>query len=348
MAYKKDIMKEIIMKCLEIDVMAVKVYEKFSGLALSAPLKKFFTTLQQDETQHVAYWKELLKLAQAGVILEVFEDSEKLLYDLTEVANTVNLVQKDSLESAVSDINDLLLRVIRMEYVLLHPSFVILFQFANVLPDQRTMEEEYTEHIDHICGALNTHSSENALFSLFSELLRRVWQETKRLVNLNQSDVLSGVLNRRGFFDHIRPLTFLAHRKGYVVAIMLLDIDNFKQVNDHYGHQAGDKVVQLVAQFIKKSVRNSDIVARYGGDEFIAFFIDVQKESLVGMAEKIRAGIEKQSKTLVPTTVSMGIAYEKVQDEPNLAIEQLTKEADAALYKAKQGGRNAFHIQALG
>lgn len=339
--------KAIIRKCLEIDVMAVKVYQRFADLPTSRPARMLFQTLHDDETRHVAYWSGLLNLADEGGIGEIFEDSEKLLYELTAVADQALAVEKEALAGSPDDVNGLLLRVIKMEYVLLHPSFLALFNVAKILPGHRTMEDEYVDHIEHLCTALNTHSAENPMFSLFSELLRRIWEETRRLVSQNQSDGLSGVLNRRGFHAQIRPLLHLARRKQYTVALMFVDIDYFKRINDDFGHQAGDRIIRLVADAIRNSVRQSDVVARYGGDEFVAFLPDVETGALEAMARKIKAGIEAQSTSVAPATVSIGIAAWNLRAESEQVLERLLKEADAALYEVKQAGRNSFRLRLL-
>lgn len=335
------------MKCLEIDIMAVKVYQKLADLPVPDPVKTLFRTLHDDETRHVAYWNGLLKVAKAGGIGEIFENSEQMLFELTNIAKRAHAIEHDLLKNLPTDINGLFLNVIKLEYVMLHPSFLALFHFADILPGHRTMEDEYLDHFDHISGALNTQSAENPMYSLFSELLRRVWDETKRQLTLSQSDALSGVLNRRGFHAQIQPLLHLARRKHYVVAFMVVDVDRFKDINDRFGHQAGDKVLKLVAESILKSVRQSDVVARFGGDEFVALMLDVNTDALERMAQKIKAKIEKESALIAPTSVSIGIASLRLKAEADQALELLIKEADAALYQVKESGRNSFQLRSL-
>jgi diguanylate cyclase (GGDEF)-like protein len=343
----KDNIKEIIRICLELDIAARDVYQNFSSLPLSSELKNSIKILFDDENRHIAYWEGLLKLFQEGTMLDLLEDSEKLLQELTIMAKTAHKIFKNSLHLAVADTSNLLLQIIKMEFVFLHPSFIVLFKFAGLLPQHLSMEDEYEEHINHICSTLKADSTGNPVFSMFSDLFYRTWRDTKRLLYLNQYDELSGVLNRRGFYEQIRPLSYLALRKNYYVAIMMIDIDHFKQINDKYGHKAGDRALCLVAEFVIANVRKSDIVARYGGDEFIIFFNDVDKESLIGMVEKIKAGIEARSKGSLPLTISIGISLKVMGGEPTITIENLIKSADAALYEVKQAGRNSFCIRML-
>jgi diguanylate cyclase (GGDEF)-like protein len=327
--------------------MAVKVYHRFLERTDEEPIRSLFGHLHADETRHVAYWSGLLERVRRNEIGELFEAPEKILFELGSVAEHALSLQRNTIRRTPRDTNSLLLSAVNMEYVLLHPSFLVLFDFADILPNHRTMEDEYMIHMDHLCSALNTQEGANPMFPLFGKLLRRVWRETKRLVTLNQSDMLSGVLNRRGFHMQIRPLFFLAERKGYPVAVMIVDVDKFKLVNDRYGHQAGDRVIKLVAEAVRINMRQSDIVARYGGDEFIVFLLDTRPEALEETAKKIKECAEKSSKAVAPVTVSIGIASLTPRGDIDRTIEHMIGEADQALYEVKEAGRDGYRLRVL-
>jgi diguanylate cyclase (GGDEF)-like protein len=347
MAASKKTMTEIVRMCLKIDMMAVKVYLKFLEAPLPAPVRKLFRTLHEDETRHVAYWSGLLERARRGEVLELFEDPDQVYHELVTVAETALAFQKGIVRHPPRDATALILAAIRMEYVLLHPSFLVLFDFADILPGRRTMEDEYAMHMDHLCGALNTQGAENPMFPLFGELLRRVWAETKRLVRLNQSDPLSGALNRRGFWTQLQPLLSLALRKHFPVAVMVIDVDRFKRINDEYGHQAGDKVIRLVSEAVTREVRQSDLVARYGGDEFTVFFMDTRPEAIAATAKKIRERVREKTARIEAVTVSIGAACLMLKGSTDRALERLIREADEALYEVKRAGRDNFRLREL-
>ncbi|HEQ71334.1 MAG TPA: hypothetical protein ENN69_02500, partial [Spirochaetia bacterium] len=210
----------IIRRCLEIDIGAARVYQNFMRLVLPDPLATLCRTLYADELEHIRYWRELVVLAEEGEMREVFEDAETILYEVEVIAAKVGAMRRESTARTDIDTETLLLKVIELEYVLLHPSFIVLFSFTTARAGTKTMEGEYNEHIEHIASALNTAAAANPLFPVIGDMLRRVWRETRRLVNLNQIDALSGILNRRGFHEQVRPLVFLALRKRYTVAVM--------------------------------------------------------------------------------------------------------------------------------
>ena len=126
---------------------------------------------------------------------------------------------------------------------------------------------------------------------------------------------------------------------------MMLDIDHFKRVNDTYGHQAGDKVIKMLAALIKRCVRETDLAGRYGGEEFAIILTDSTLENATRVAERIRGlaellEVEHDGQTIT-FTVSLGLAqFEQSLDSPMVWLEQ----ADQALYRAKESGRNQYCV----
>ncbi|WP_293443971.1 diguanylate cyclase [Persephonella sp.] len=154
-------------------------------------------------------------------------------------------------------------------------------------------------------------------------------------------DQLTGVYNRR-FLEELAPkIMAYVSRKNIIVGVLMIDIDFFKQVNDQYGHSVGDAVLKKVASVIKNSVRQSDIVVRYGGEEFLVILIDVAQDESVKVAEKIRERVEKTTiateGVTLKKTVSIGVSEFPIDGEK---FWQCIKYADIALYKAKEAGRN--------
>ncbi len=167
----------------------------------------------------------------------------------------------------------------------------------------------------------------------------------ERLSYLAYYDTLTGLANRRSLTDNLRLAMAEADRIGRLVAVALLDLDRFKIINDTLGHNVGDQLLQEVAERLKTSVRAGDTVARLGGDEFAVVLGSVaQADDIAGVAQKI---IEQFAPPFHPAgrelfvTPSIGIAlYPSDADTP----ETLLKNADAAMYHAKESGRNAFRF----
>ncbi len=167
--------------------------------------------------------------------------------------------------------------------------------------------------------------------------------------NLSIRDPLTDLFNRRYMEEALAQELHRTRRNGAQLAVIMIDIDHFKQFNDNFGHDAGDAVLRILGEFLKKHVRGSDIACRYGGEEFILILSPTTAEGARQRAEKIRAGasglsVQHANRDLGAITLSLGVAI-----YPDHAAESpaLIKAADVALYEAKHAGRNRV-VMALG
>jgi diguanylate cyclase (GGDEF)-like protein len=167
----------------------------------------------------------------------------------------------------------------------------------------------------------------------------------RELQRLAQTDSLTGLLNRRGFEDIlIREMRRAAHA-GRSSTVLMLDIDNFKEVNDSLGHLAGDEVVQRVGAKLRDGMRASDALARYGGDEFVMLLHDATEAQAEAVAWRLREEVARLSDLPGETrvTVSIGVAA----SHPGDTFEHLLRRCDDALYGSKRGGRNLVTVDRL-
>ncbi|MGC9365749.1 MAG: sensor domain-containing diguanylate cyclase [bacterium] len=156
------------------------------------------------------------------------------------------------------------------------------------------------------------------------------------------TDYLTGLYNRRLFFTLAEQEFFKSKRFQEPLSLLIMDIDHFKQVNDNYGHDCGDQVLQVVSRLMKKLIRRSDVLARYGGEEFIILMPKTELSGAYKLAERIRVQIENyemkdKSKGSFNITVSLGVACADGHVE---SLPYLVTNADQALYRAKKKGRN--------
>ncbi|HEY0000840.1 MAG TPA: GGDEF domain-containing protein, partial [Actinoplanes sp.] len=155
-----------------------------------------------------------------------------------------------------------------------------------------------------------------------------------------RTDALTGIANRRHFFDAARGAIEAARRDGTPLAAVMLDIDHFKKINDEYGHQAGDEVIREVVRRLSVTCRTGDLLARYGGEEFVLLLPDTGTDAAAAIAERLRADVANLPATTaagpVPVTISIGVAHLAGAEE----IDALLARADAGLYRAKTSGRD--------
>jgi diguanylate cyclase (GGDEF)-like protein len=159
-------------------------------------------------------------------------------------------------------------------------------------------------------------------------------------------DPLTRLWNRRGASDLLNSALKEADRCKHTLGICLADIDNFKQVNDQFGHQVGDQVLRRVAGSIVASVRPQDIVCRWGGEEFLVIVHDIDEKGCVAIGERICAGMRElpiQTRDgLVPASISIGVAMRNRGEA--VTSDQLIALADAALYRSKREGRDRVTV----
>ena len=183
-----------------------------------------------------------------------------------------------------------------------------------------------------------------ALASLRAQILQ-VTASQNQLTYLSQHDALTGLPNRSMGREHIQQAIVHATRNGSRVALLFVDLDNFKAVNDALGHAAGDEFLKQVASRLSSAVRKSDIVDRHGGDEFVIGLTDIDKaEDVSHAANKLMGSLSSPivlRDTQISTSCSIGIAMFP-DDGPD--YESLLRQADIAMYQAKQSGRNAYRF----
>jgi len=166
-----------------------------------------------------------------------------------------------------------------------------------------------------------------------------------KLQTLSSTDRLTGLYNR-GHWEEALKLEYARYlRYDTATTLVMFDIDHFKRVNDTYGHQAGDKVIQLVAETVRQHIRDVDIAGRYGGEEFAVLLPDTNKAGGVVFAERLRKAIEAQEVIhdghVIRCTVSLGVAD---MSQPTSDYKHLIEWADQALYVSKANGRNMVSV----
>ncbi len=227
-------------------------------------------------------------------------------------------------------------------YLFLHPAAVFIHQYYynkaiswEFLRMSFSQEHLYKSFYFMALGALS-----GALLGIHPQRMKDLLARVKEL---SITDDLTAIFNRRYFFQKYNEELERSVRYQRKLALLMLDIDHFKQYNDIHGHQMGDSLLKKLAQLIVKSIRKHDFIARYGGEEFVVVAPETDRENAVKLAEKIRAVIEKhpfkmrKGQSAAKITVSVGVA---VFPEDGQTVDELVGKADTALYIAKDMGRN--------
>jgi diguanylate cyclase (GGDEF)-like protein len=171
------------------------------------------------------------------------------------------------------------------------------------------------------------------------QMVYRLETSRQQLEYLSRTDALTKLYNRGYFWERVQQELTVAHQKHFSVALIIFDIDNFKQFNDTYGHLMGDAILQSCAQSASRCLRKGDYIARHGGEEFAVFLNDCLIEQAKDVAERIRCAVAEMRLPDYPTlsiTVSLGL----VTSDAEASLELFVKCADDAMYMAKHQGKN--------
>lgn len=322
---------------------------------MSIPTDSFNPATLSDST---ALPSELLNSIEVGVVILDRTFEVKVWNKFMENhggMRSVDMVGK-SLFSQFSEIDEQWLRTkVDPVFNLKSPVFIIweqrpyLFKFGCNRPVTCAADHMYQNvtmfpivdkagHVEQFC-MLVYDVTEQALGKLGMEHLNEELKTASRV------DGLTGLYNRRYWQERFDEVFKLSKRRGKPSTAMMLDIDHFKRINDTYGHQAGDKVIKMLAALIKRCIRETDLAGRYGGEEFAIILTDSALDNAKVVAERIRQfaqrlEVEHEGKT-IRFTISLGLAEFDSNIKSAMGWLEL---ADQALYEAKQNGRNQHRV----
>lgn len=174
------------------------------------------------------------------------------------------------------------------------------------------------------------------------EKIESLKSELEQLRGLVQTDQMTGAFNRRGLEDIFKREAARADRNAQSLGVVIADIDNFKQINDNFGHQYGDAVLINFVAAAKETLRPTDIIARFGGEEFVILLPDVEMENALTIIQRLQSNLAKNYANYInehqetPVTFSAGVALRSFGEHQNSVINR----ADKALYQAKRTGKN--------
>lgn len=185
-----------------------------------------------------------------------------------------------------------------------------------------------------------------AALKRIEQLMDQLEEEKSEIRHLAQTDQLTGLLNRRYFFDCLEAETQRCRRYGNPLCVLVIDLDDFKSINDEFGHHVGDAVLQSVSRTLLRSARKTDVCGRLGGEEFVAALVETDLETAALIAERFRLAVLHDEITVedtcrVTVSVSIGVARWNPSD---LGGASLLKRADMAMYTAKAEGKNCIHF----
>ncbi|GBG15394.1 uncharacterized protein NMK_3001 [Novimethylophilus kurashikiensis] len=221
----------------------------------------------------------------------------------------------------------------------------LMAEEQRLLGERETLDRNAAQHLKELVTALGILTA-IILLGISGAVfygLRLKGEMMRKLDTIAHTDALTGLFNRRHLMIQATALLALSARRNSCAAVLFLDLDGFKAVNDTYGHDVGDELLRIVAQRLKSSIRNSDLLARLGGDEFVVFLPEVESVTAAELvATKIVAALAEPypiDDIEAHVTTSIGIALSPADGTD---VESLLQHADLALYEAKNAGKNNY------
>jgi len=332
-------MHEILTLCVELDRSAQHIYAKMAEVCADDPdLATVFRHMATEEQQHVGWWTDLLQAWNAGLLPDL-PHAHGVASRLHEIAADIADVEPDSYDRM--SVNELLSLAARLEFFMLDPVFSELTELMQ--PGSRIdARKAYSQHVLRIVDAIERRHTERGLASFLARVLQRSFRDQQQLALLATHDQLTRHYNRRGLMGHLEQWTSWSARYDRPLGVALIDIDNFKAINDTYGHPVGDEALVAVADKLSSVVRTSDIVGRFGGDEFLVIAPETGGADLglllARIVEAVRETAVLSGEAPVAITVSAGGAF--TLGGTAATLESLIASADCSLYSAKDAGRD--------
>lgn len=334
-----DILQEILESCLYLEKKAAGIFRAFASHALQDDARRFWDTVASETNHHSALCERLnAPLADGGAVPLVIYKPAETREELEMIGK--NLDEQFELYQASPTPEAACLLGFRIQLYLLHPAFASLCRMTKDVTGADVNDMGYGRYLRSFIDGIGTCGMATAETELLGEALFRLWNEARQLATQSHVDALTGLLTRAGFFKAASAMAYAAQRSGTNAAIMLIDIDYFKLLGENYGHQTGDRVLQVVADTIMSHLRRSDLVGRYDGDEFIVYLSPVEPASLKAVAENLRMQVEEASSRIVPVTISIGVAQGTFGSDVDKSLEELVRKADECQMQAKYTGKN--------
>ena len=230
----------------------------------------------------------------------------------------------------------------------LHKRWEQLLNMSRFLREH-LQQELYFQALPHLEQSIHELSNQVSLQNnAYVESLQAGYDKIEELYDrvgeLSLTDSLTGLRNRRYLDNNLPQLLAFAARHDVPVSIAMIDIDFFKRINDTFGHQAGDSILRSLGRIITSQFRQSDIIIRYGGEEFLIVLFGLEVDKCLAMMEELRLLIQSHSfiyrKTVIPITVSIGIASDDLTQNKQPDLVRSIANSDKAMYQAKNSGRN--------
>ena len=336
-------MREILESCVRIDTSAQMAYLDMQEKCADPGVAALLGWLAAGKAVHAGWWGELLEEWDAGRLPDAWSRPEGAAEDLDEIASALALVSANA--SSDLDAKEALQAAARIEFLSLDPVFSELIELSE--PGiAHARHEAWDAHTNAVAAALDDAFGAGSPEAFMSTVLRRTRHNNGATTHFATRDALTGLGNRRALAAQAGQWASWSARYGGAMSFLLLDVDQFREINDIWGHGVGDRVLVALAQAITSTVRSADLVTRLGNDEFIILAPELEPDGAQVLADRLLATIRAlrvpaEGDAYLTLTASVGIAtvFDPPDSQPR-ALDDMLAAADRSLAAARQAGRD--------
>lgn len=327
---------EVIDLCADLEGQALEFYENLGRRADSERPRALWAALAADEREHRAYWLRLKELCVAGGAPEMFDEPRRYVDELralqTRLEHLAGVAQEES------QIPQVFIHALKLEFLLLHPAIVTLFHYLPDRPGEVSPSRTYGTHLGKLLSALMDYGQLSPELDLLGEAIGQLWKKTEESAAKTVTDQTTGTLNRRGLYTAMKPLAFLARREKQAAGVMVLEIANLKEINRRFGHRGGDQTLAAAAAAISSRLRSSDVIGRFGGDDFLAFLTRFDPPQFGRIGVDLAESVGAREISGVRPVLVVGGAWTTIGSDVKADLNALIRAADRALAEARAGG----------
>jgi diguanylate cyclase (GGDEF)-like protein len=331
-------MREILESCVRVDVLAKAAYEDMQQRCTDPIVAELCGAMAQEEAAHIQWWNELLEAWDEGRLADLWTVPDSAAEQLTSTVEELERFARSG--DGPLDAEAVLTTAARIEFFALDPVFSELLDLAEP-GAARSRHDAYSEHVARLVTALEDTFPADSLAGFLARILRRAELDNRTLSQYATMDALTGLGNRRALAAQAGQWSAWAARYGSAVTFLMVDVDRFKSINDAWGHAVGDKVLIALAETIGGSMRGADLVARFGGDEFVVLAPELEPGDATTVADRLVEAVrglkvDTGDGAYVTLTASVGVAT--AFDPPNSTprpLDVMLAAADRSLYAAK-------------
>jgi diguanylate cyclase (GGDEF)-like protein len=341
---EKSVIK-VIDLCAALEEKALGIYDTLLDSAEDERMRNLWSTMVADEKEHRNYWLRLNQLCADGGVPEVFDEPRRYVDELQALMlrfdHIADHVKTEFRAPAV------FVHVLRLEFLLLHPSFVILFNYLPREEDRISPSRSYEQHLGKLLNAMMDYEALSPEMELLGEAIGQVWKKSEEGAIRAVTDDLTGIHNRRGLYIAMKPLAYLARREREAAGVLIMEISNLKEINDAFGQKVGDRVLREAARAVSGRLRASDAVGRFGGDDFLALLTRFDSRNFQAVGEEIVRLVGEVAVGEARVKIAVGGACAVMSEDVEEMLEALIRGADGALDDAREQGKGCV-VRELG